>query len=198
MPSIKNASIITRQTWKGSLVSAKLRERSFRVAMPLDEQVEAETPTVVICVPGEELSEGFIYQITETVPEVVTLEWLSGILKDALGVYAKGQGWGKSAKWDIHWQSVAWCGRYSDSQSLTFAISCFNIGAGAQWLYGAAVRNDNTNEAVASAKGLALLSEATSPAWAKQIAMRLISKEEEDGAGKNRNAKQHNDHDALL
>lgn len=198
MPSIKNASIITRQTWKGSLVSAKLRERSFRVAMPLDEQVEAETPTVVICVPGEELSEGFIYQITETVPEVVTLEWLSGILKDALGVYAKGQGWGKSAKWDIHWQSVAWCGRYSDSQSLTFAISCFNIGAGAQWLYGAAVRNDNTNEAVASAKGLALLSEATSPAWAKQIAMRLIGKEEEDGAGKNRNAKQHNDHDALL
>lgn len=198
MPSIKNASIITRQTWKGSLVSAKFGERFFRAEIPLDEEVKAETPTVVICVPGEELSEGFIYQITETVPEVVTLEWLSGILKDALGVYAKGQGWGKSAKWDIHWQSVAWCGRYSDSQSLTFAISCFNIGAGAQWLYGAAVRNDNANEAAASAKGLALLSEATSPDWAKQIAMRLIGKEEEDGAGKNRNAKQHNDHDALL
>ena len=68
---------------------------------------------------------------------------------------------------------------------------------GKAWL-GAAVRNDNTNEAVASAKGLALLSEATSPTWAKQIAMRLIGKEEEEGAGQNRNAKQHNDHDALL
>ena len=198
MPSIKNASIITRQTWKGSLVSAKLGERSFRVEMPLDEQVEAETPTVVICVPGKEVSEGFVHRITETVPEVVTLEWLSGVLTTALGAYAKEQGWGKSAKWNIYWQSVAWCGRYSDSPSLTFAVSCFNIGVGTQWLYGAAVRNDNTNEAVASAKGLALLSEATSPAWAKQIAMRLIGKEEEDSAGEKRNAKRHNDHDASL
>lgn len=93
---------------------------------------------------------------------------------------------------------MAWCGRYSDSPSLTFAVSCFNIGVGTQWLYGAAVRNDNTNEAVASAKGLALLSEATSSAWAKQIVMRLICKEEEDSAGEKRNAKRHNDHDASL
>mgnify|MGYP007038543427 CR=1 FL=1 len=68
---------------------------------------------------------------------------------------------------------------------------------GKAWL-GAAVRNDNTNEAVASAKGLALLSEATSSAWAKQIVMRLICKEEEDSAGEKRNAKRHNDHDASL
>lgn len=34
MPSIKNAPIITRQTWKGSMVSAKLGERSFRVEIP--------------------------------------------------------------------------------------------------------------------------------------------------------------------
>lgn len=198
MPTTKVSSSITSQIFKGSLISAKFGERCFRAEIPLDEEVKAETPTVVLCVPGEELSEGFVFRITETVPEVVTLEWLSGVLTTVLGAYAKEQGWGKSAKWNIHWQSVAWCGRYSDSSSLTFAVSCFNIGVGTQWLYGAAVRNDNTNEAVASAKGLALLSEATSSAWAKQIAMRLICKEEEDSAGEKRNAKRHNDHDASL
>ena len=76
--------------------------------------------------------------------------------------------------------------------------SCFNIGVGTQWLYGVAVRNDNAGEAIASAKRLALLSEATSRDWAKQIAMRLIDKEEEDGVKGIRNAKQHNDHDASL
>lgn len=110
MPATKVSSSITSQIFKGSLISAKFGERCFRAEIPLDEEVKAETPTVVLCVPGEELSEGFVFRITETVPEVVTLEWLSGVLTTALGAYAKEQGWGKSAKWNIHWQSVAWCG----------------------------------------------------------------------------------------
>ena len=91
MPATKVSSSITRQIFKGSLISAKFGERCFRAEIPLDEEVKAETPTVVLCVPGEELSEGFVFRITETVPEVVTLEWLSGVLTTALGAYAKGR-----------------------------------------------------------------------------------------------------------
>ena len=45
------------------MISAKLGERSFRVEIPYsspDAQDETETPTVVISVPGNDLSEGFV------------------------------------------------------------------------------------------------------------------------------------------